>query len=79
MQKFPINIITTLPLVENTKNLILEIRSINCIENLSQYGFSELQISKIGENFITEKEKQKKTIVFSHISSEYDTVICFFP
>lgn len=79
MRIIPINIITTLQSIQDTKNLIIEIRSQSRIESLYQYGFSQLQIAKIRENLVITKENQKKTMIFSHISPEYDIVTCFFP
>lgn len=79
MTHFPIDIITTLADNTHTKNLIIEIRSPDRIALFAQYGFSPLQIEKIQENLSLDVEKQKKTITFSHISSTYDMIMCFFP
>ncbi len=79
MTQFPINILSSLQEVQGTKNLILEIRSTQSIVSLSQYGFTPLQIEKITHNLTLDSEKQKKTVIFSHISPLYDAVTCFFP
>lgn len=79
MKKFPVDIITTLSSNTETRNLILEIRSSERITTLTEYGFSPLQIDKIRTNLTLDTEKQKKTIIFSHISDAYDTITCFFP
>ena len=79
MKKFPIDIITTLTSNTEIRNLIIEIRSPERITTLIQYGFSLLQIEKITINLTLDTEKQKKTIIFSHISDTYDTITCFFP
>jgi leucyl aminopeptidase len=79
MKKFPIDIITTLTSNTETRNLILEIRSSERIATLTEYGLSPLQIDKITTNLTLDTEKQKKTIIFSHISDMYDTITCFFP
>lgn len=79
MKKFPINFITNLSSNTETRNLILEIRSEERIATLTEYGFSSLQIDKIRTNLTLDTEKQKKTIIFSHISDAYDTITCFFP
>ena len=79
MKKFPINIITNLSSNTEIRNLILEIRSEERIATLTEYGFSSLQIDKIRTNLTLDTEKQKKTIIFSHISDAYDTITCFFP
>jgi hypothetical protein len=79
MYSFPIDIITNSHNTPDTQNLILEIRSPGRIAGLLEYGCSPLQITKIQENLSATLEKQKKTIIFSHISTEYDTITCFFP
>jgi leucyl aminopeptidase len=78
MTPLSVNIITDVSLSKN-KNLIIEIISNDRISSLSRYGFSDLQIQKITENFSLNTEKKAKKIIFSHISPVFDTIICFFP
>ncbi len=79
MTIFPIDITTSLQSISYAPNLIIEIRSLERISTLAEYNISSLQMKKIQENFALKDEKQKKTIVFSHIRAEYDTITCFFP
>ena len=78
MTPLSVNVITDLSFSKN-KNLIIEIRSNERITLLSQYGFSDFQIQKITENLSLNIEKRTKKIVFSHVSSEFDVITCFFP
>ncbi len=78
MSHFPIQLITSLSGVA-AHTLIIEIRSISRVQTLIQYGFSDLQIKKIWENFDLSKEKKEKTLIFSHISTTFNQIICFFP
>ncbi len=78
MTTFPIEIITTVDQVIS-HTLVIEIRSHERISLLPEYWFSSLQINKIQENIGLSTEKKEKFIVFSHISPNFDTIICFFP
>jgi hypothetical protein len=79
MYNCPINIISSLQDTHDAKHLIIEITPSSSLEELAGYGFSPLQITKIRENITKDPDNQKKTLVFSHLSEQYEKITCFFP
>lgn len=61
------------------EHLLLELRTSKSLNTLSEYGFSQMQVSKITENFKAKWEKQKRTLTFSHISDQFEIITLLFP
>ncbi len=78
--QFPVvNVIADIKSVTKDAHLVFEISSQNTLGSLPEMGLSLLQKQKLLENFEKNDIEKRKTITFSHIHADSQSIGFFFP